>query len=100
MKKTKKKQKVKKSFIKGFLFFIVLCFGVFSFISIANVWSEIYSKNKEHKELEKDLTKLEKEEEKLKIDVEKMQDPEYVARYLREKFYYSKSGEYIIRMPD
>ena len=29
-----------------------------------------------------------------------MQDPEYIARYLREKYLYSKAGEYIIRIPE
>ena len=29
-----------------------------------------------------------------------MQDPEYIARYLREKYLYSKDGEDIIRIPE
>ena len=39
---------------------------------------------------------LKEKEQELSIDVEKLKDPEYVARYLREKFFYSKEDEYII----
>ena len=46
------------------------------------------------------LVELQEEEKQLTIDVEKMQDPEYVGRYLREKYFYSKDGEYIIRIPE
>ena len=42
---------------------------------------------------------MKQKEEKLNSDVEKLKNPEYVARYLREKFLYSKEGEYIIRIP-
>ena len=33
-------------------------------------------------------------------DIKKLKDPEYVARYAREKYMYSKDGELIIRLPD
>ena len=36
----------------------------------------------------------------LKSEVAKLQDPDYVARYAREKYLYSKSGEIIIRIPE
>ena len=69
-------------------------------LSVSKLWTQIYDKYKEKKQLEEKLVKLKEEEEKLTMDVEKMQDPEYVARYLREKYFYSKSGEYIIRIPE
>ncbi len=68
-------------------------------VSVSKVIVEIYSKNKEKEELNNKLVELKKEEEQLTIDVEKLKDPEYVARYLREKFFYSTDGEYIIRIP-
>ena len=40
------------------------------------------------------------EEDKLNSDIKKLKDPEYVARYAREKYMYSKDGELIIRLPD
>jgi cell division protein DivIC len=42
---------------------------------------------------------LDKEEE-LKDEINKLKDPEYMARYAREKYLYSKDGELIIRIPD
>ena len=35
-----------------------------------------------------------------KDDIKKLNDPDYVARYAREKYLYSKNGELIIRIPD
>ena len=61
---------------------------------------ELYQKYKEKKDLNQKLVELKSQEKELKVDVEKMQDPEYIARYLREKYLYSKDGEYIIRIPE
>ena len=46
------------------------------------------------------IEKLKEEEEELKGQVTKLQDPDYVARYAREKYLFSKDGEIIIRIPD
>jgi len=43
--------------------------------------------------------KLEDEEE-LKDEINKLQDPEYMARYAREKYLYSKKDEIIIKIED
>ena len=59
----------------------------------------IYDKYREKEELENKLVLLKEDGETLSIDVEKLQDPEYIARYLREKYFYSTEGEYIIRLP-
>lgn len=68
--------------------------------TLTKVWLDIYAKYKEKQELEEKILALKKEEEELTVDVERLQDPEYVARYLREKYFYSKNGEYIIRIPE
>ena len=34
------------------------------------------------------------------MDADKLQDPDYIARYAREKYFYSKDGEYIIKIPE
>ena len=84
------KKKIKSSF-KMFLsasFFFILSF--FILLNIYSSWQKI---------TEKEIIKLKQKEEKLNSDVEKLKNPEYVARYLREKFLYSKEGEYIIRIP-
>ena len=40
------------------------------------------------------------DEEKLKEEINKLQDPEYMAKYAREKYLYSKSDEIIIKIED
>ena len=34
------------------------------------------------------------------MDVDKLQDPDYIARDAREKYLYSKDGEFIIKIPE
>ena len=40
------------------------------------------------------------EEENLKEEIDKLQDPEYMARYAREKYLYSKKDEIIIKIEE
>ena len=96
-----KKTKAKKGFLR-FLVFGITCISlsIFILMSFSKLWTQIYNKYQEKKELENKLVALREKEKNLKMDVEKMQDPEYVARYLREKYFYSKEGEYIIRIPE
>ena len=51
-------------------------------------------------EEKKDALEKEKDLEGIDEDEETLEDPEYVARYAREKYLYSKDGELIIRIPD
>ncbi len=99
--KKKKVKKTKKGALRFFVFGLTCialsCAIVFS---VSKIWTQILSKYKEKQELEAKLQELKEEEKDLSMDVEKMQDPEYVARYLREKYFYSKSGEVIIRIPE
>ena len=55
--------------------------------------------NNERK-LDKELISLKEKEEELKVDANKLQNPEYIARYAREKYLYSKEGEYILQIPE
>ncbi len=83
------------------------CFGpicliiivYFSFSLLYNIYT-IYELTVEKKQLEEKYVKLQEEAEQLKIDIEKLNDPEYLANYARENYLYSKSGEYIIQMGD
>ena len=62
-------------------------------------WIQIYDKSKEKKQLTVELKALKKKESSLRADANKMQDKEYIARYAREKYLYSKDGEFILRIP-
>ena len=101
-KMAKKKQKRAKKKALRFFVFGIACITLITIIilSFSKLWVQIYEKYKEKKELETKLKNLKEKEQDLEIDVEKMQDPEYVGRYLREKYYYSKDGEYILRIPE
>ena len=50
--------------------------------------------------LNSEYTSLLEKEESLNSEVTKLQDPDYVARYAREKYMYSLPDEVIIRIPE
>ena len=79
---------------------VFLGFGIFLLKSIFETSMQIYEKEKEKKEFTQMLEKLKEKEEELNNTVTKLQNPDYVARYAREKYLYSKDGEIIIRIPD
>ena len=54
----------------------------------------------EKKEYTTQLEVLKDKEEELKGTVTKLQDPDYIEKYAREKYLYSKDGEIIIRIPE
>ena len=95
-KKKQTRKKVKRFFLFGLGSIVVISLTTFT---LGKYWVDIYSKYQEKKELEKELISLKEEEEALKVDVNKLQDPDYIARYAREKYLYSKDGEYILRIP-
>ena len=61
---------------------------------------KIYNNKKEKERLESVYTSLLNDEANLEDDVKKLQDPEYVAKYAREKYLYTKEGEYVIDLSD
>lgn len=84
----------------------ILVFGIFSLVAISfvgvtvfNIVNQIMDKYKEADELEQRMAKLTEEEEDLNNEILKLQDKDYLARYAREKYFYSKNGELIIRIP-
>lgn len=73
---------------------------VFTIVTIGKYWLEIYDKYQEKKILTQKLVSLKDKEDELKVDASKLQDPDYIARYAREKYLYSKDGEIILKIPD
>lgn len=69
-------------------------------LTIGKYWVQIIDKYREKSELEQKLIELQEKEKALKLDADKLQDPDYVARYAREKYLYSKDGEFIIKIPE
>ena len=94
MKKATKKDKRR---ITVLIIVFVPLLGLF-ISNMFSYWSTIYSNIKEKKELEKAYKERLEEEELLKSEINKLQDEEYIARYAREKYLYSKDGELIIKI--
>ena len=98
MVKKRKRYSVK---AKGRMFVIFLFFGAviatlgFSFL---HDLKRINDMNNELKQLNYTQKELLDEEESLEADIKRLSDPLYVARYAREKYFYSKDGEIILRM--
>lgn len=96
------KKKNNKRVVSRLLLFFVIFGGVIGSLSysfFSNV-GKILKMKEEKESLESELVELQEKEKLLHSDVKKLEDPEYVARYAREKYLYSKDGELIIRIPD
>ena len=97
-KKSKKKDNEYRyvpSLIAAIVFFIVVLVS-----TIFTDTMQIYSNKKETADLETKYNLLLEKEASLRSEVIKLHDPDYVARYAREKFLYSKDGEKILRIVD
>ena len=66
--------------------------------SVFNDWTQIFENRRLKGELTNKYDSLVLEEKKLESEVVKLQDPDYMARYAREKFGYTKDGELILRV--
>ncbi|MCM1053293.1 MAG: septum formation initiator family protein [Ruminococcus sp.] len=92
---TKKEKRRLTLFVLVFVFIITfMCFSIFP------DWLKIMANNKEISLLEDTYNELLDSEEALKAEVQKLHNPEYVERYAREKYLYTKDGELIIRKTD
>jgi len=89
--------------IRRKMFLVTLIYILIGIVLLNNVTSTTYQiikKQKEKKEFQNTLVELKEKQEELNATVAKLQDPDYVARYAREKYLYSKNGEIIIRIPE
>lgn len=88
---------MKKYRMRLFLYLSILV-GIISLLTFScyNTWKQVYSNRKNKRELEVKYNSLLEKENNLSDEVLKLQDPEYVAKYAREKFSYTKDGELII----
>ena len=88
---------------KSGLFFplFMLSFTVVLLLSfVYNDVNSIIQKKTETTELSVKYNDLLEEEASLNSEVTKLQDPEYIARYAREKYLYTKDGERILKIVD
>ena len=92
---TKKERRRLTIFVLSFIFIIG-----FTCINIFPDWLKIMKNKQEITLLQSSYEELLDTEEALKAEVQKLQDPDYVERYAKEKFLYTKDGEIIIRKTD
>lgn len=94
-----KKKKISRAskrrlFVFGNLSLLII--GYFLFSAGFYVY-KIYTLKNEEKVLKENLKQLQKEEKNLSTDMEKLKDPDYLAKYARETYSYSKDKEVIIQ---
>ena len=96
MKKVSRKAKRRVTILSCLLIVLIVTLGT----SFFSNWTKILDNKKEATRLSAEYNELLEKESSLKSEVTKLQDPDYVARYAREKYLYSKNGEMIIRIPE
>lgn len=67
-------------------------------VTLTSYVFHIYQLEEEEKKLGQDLIVLQQKGSNLKTEIQKLKDPDYVARYARENYLYSKNGEYVIKI--
>ena len=97
MAKKKNKKSKRRLAIFGTLSLIVIGYSIFNLCYYSY---KIAVLERSKKELETQLTTLKEQEDKLSNDIQKLKDPEYIAKYARENYMYSKDGEYILKIDD
>lgn len=89
------KQAKRRLFIFGTISIIIIVYFVFS----ASYYAlSIYQLKKREAQLHQNLNQLKHHEKLLNTEIDKLKDSEYIARYARENYSYSKDGEIIIKL--
>ena len=95
----KKRKKASRHKIRFFFAFVV--FSTITAILGYNLFSNIVAINEmknEKKALKDKIAALQEEKKGLETDIKRLEDSDYIAKYVREKYFYSKDGELILRM--
>lgn len=95
-KKVPKKAKRRLIFLGPLAVFIII-YCIFTLVTTS---INLYNLHNEEKKLNDKLTSLKSDAKSLKNEITKLQDKEYIARYARENYLYTKNGEYVIKMDD
>lgn len=77
----------------------IVLMGYF-FVTVISYSIRINQLKEKEKELTTELSSLKNEAEDLSTTIQKLKDPDYVARYARENYLYSANGEYIIKIEE
>lgn len=98
-----KKRKKYTAKTKGRMFVIFMIFGfvvaTLGYTLILNL-KQVNDMKKELDSLKEEKVSLLEQDEALEADIRRLSDSVYIARYAREKYFYSKEGEIILRIED
>ena len=92
-KKVPKKAKRRLAVFGPIAIFIIIYCGFTLVTTVAN----LYTLKNEEKTLNNKLSTLKTDASNLKTEITKLQNKDYVARYARENYLYTKNGEYVIK---
>lgn len=97
----KKKRKASKPKIRIFLSLVIFgsVVAALGYDCLNNIL-QIQAMKEEKRDLQKKILTLQEEKESLETDILKLENPDYIAKYVREKYLYSKDGELILRLDD
>jgi len=93
--KIKTKQYKRRILVFGSLSCLVIMLFIYNLISYICVINNL---SNEIKDKEKILLDLEVNNKITEEEIEKLKDPDYLAKFARENYLYSKDGEYVIRI--
>lgn len=96
-----KRKKSKKERKRLFLITTAICLLMaFLVSSVYKDWIKILNNKSKELALNNKYEELLEEENSLNSEITKLQDDAYLARYAKEKFMYSATGDTIIRMDE
>ena len=99
MAKTRRISKSTKRRLRVFGILSLVCIVYFIFCLGFELY-KVHELKLEEKQLKEEYESLKKEAEELEVEIDELNDPEYLAKYARENYSYSKDGEYIIKLND
>lgn len=94
-----KKRTIKRKYRKLLGFVYLGISAIFIYTLCINAF-RVIDQQKELTRLEERKTELEKEKKALSQEVELLNDDDYVARYARDNYVFSKDGEEVVRLPE
>ena len=99
MAKTRRISKSTKRRLRVFGILSLVCILYFIFCLGFELY-KVHELKLEEKQLKEEYESLKKEAEELEVEIDELNDPEYLDKYARENYSYSKDGEYIIKLND
>ena len=95
-----KKKRIPKASKKRLLVFgtISCIIASYAVINLCIYSYQIKNLSEQKKSLGNELNSLKETEENLQVEINRLQDDDYLARYARENYLYTKNGEYVIQV--